>query len=180
MGWVAEKFKEHEDTKNHLDGLWNGLRDSCQIAVSEFVVKIDQLNVERRDCSARGKRCQRITKGTQFIEIFISESDQSVRSALGTDKEIVLAYYRLKHRHRCGKELTPIMKSPFDFGDKFGWRDAVLIVFGVGLFVYLLPVMFAHNHWWTLRAKLLGTFLSDLVTTLWFSIIAWFALKIKP
>ena len=96
MGWVAEKFKEHEDTKNHLDGLWNGLRDSCQIAVSEFVVKIDQLNVERRDCSARGKRCQRITKGTQFIEIFISESDQSVRSALGTDKEIVLAYYRLK------------------------------------------------------------------------------------
>jgi hypothetical protein len=55
------------------------------------------------------------------------------------------------------------MNSPFYAGEKFTWRDATLIAFGSGLFIYLLPMMFAQNHWWTLRAKLLGTFLSDLV-----------------
>ena len=69
------------------------------------------------------------------------------------------------------------VKSPFYYGEKFSWRDATIIAIGVGLFIYLLPEMFAQNHWHSLRTKLLGTFLADATVSAFASTIAFFALK---
>jgi hypothetical protein len=41
------------------------------------------------------------------------------------------------------------MRSPFDFGDKFGWKDAAIFAFFIVIFVYQLPHIFEENHWWT-------------------------------
>ena len=69
------------------------------------------------------------------------------------------------------------MKSPFYYGEKFSWRDAIVLAVGVGLFIYLLPLMFAETHWHTLRTKLLGTFLADLLISAFVATMAFFALK---
>jgi hypothetical protein len=84
MGWVREKIADYKATQQELPRLWNSLRDSIGQSIAEFSDSISRPSVSHADCSARARPCVRISKPGQFIEVFLSTSDQSVKIASGT------------------------------------------------------------------------------------------------
>jgi hypothetical protein len=84
MGWVQKKIREHQQTAESLVPLWNSLRDSVGDAVAEFKTLVSQPGVDHGDCRARGTLCVRVQKPGRFVEIFLSQSDQTIRIAGGS------------------------------------------------------------------------------------------------
>ena len=84
MGWVRDKIADYKVTQKELPRLWNSLRDSIGQSIAEFSDSISRPSVSHADCAARAKPCVRISKPGQFIEIFLSSSDQSIKIASGT------------------------------------------------------------------------------------------------
>lgn len=83
MGWVAQKIEDYKITARSITPLWNSLRDSVGDAVIEFGQSFNMPGVDHSDCRARGRLCIRVQKPGHFIEIFLSESDQSIKLAPG-------------------------------------------------------------------------------------------------
>lgn len=83
MGWIKERAADHRATIAFITPLWNSLRDSIGAAVREFNETFNVPGVDRSDCEARAMPCVRVAKPGQFIEIFLSESGQSIKSVIG-------------------------------------------------------------------------------------------------
>ena len=83
MGWVEQKIADYKATAAALTPLWNSVRDSIGEAVTDFQYGIHMPGVGHTDCRARGKMCVRVQKPGRFIEIFLSDTDQSIKSASG-------------------------------------------------------------------------------------------------
>jgi len=82
MGWVSQRIEDHQKISESLSPLWNTLRDSVGHAITEYKSRVSAI-MDYSDCHARGWMCIRVQKAGSFIEIFLSSSDQKVKSALG-------------------------------------------------------------------------------------------------
>ena len=83
MGWVRQKIADRQTAIMSLTPLWNSLRDSIGDAITEFTGLVSQPGVDYMDCRARGPMCMRVQKPGKFIEVFLSQSDQKVKSSIG-------------------------------------------------------------------------------------------------
>jgi hypothetical protein len=91
MGWVRERIESEVTIAKSIMPLWNTLRDSIGTTVTEYNALTIGSEVNRLDCQARAVPCIRVQKSGAFIEIFLSESDGKVKSAVGAtcaDREI--------------------------------------------------------------------------------------------
>ena len=105
MGWVEHKIADLQATAKSVTPLWNSLRDSIGEAVTDFQYAIHESGVKHGDCKARGKMCVRVQKPDHFIEIFLSEPDQTIQSVIDDGEPQEIARYRLTE-NRSGLEFS--------------------------------------------------------------------------
>jgi hypothetical protein len=107
MGWVEDRFQNDSDFKKFVPQLWDAMRDSIGVAISEFNAHSEDASkkhLEAVDCLSMGHYCRRVTKGHgPSLEIFLQDKKRKlmVRQDGATFKEV--CGYRIK-RDRTGAE----------------------------------------------------------------------------
>jgi hypothetical protein len=107
MGWVEEKFQNDSDFKVFVPQLWDAMRDSIGIAISEFNAHsedVSKKHLEAVDCSSMGSYCRRVTKGYgPSLEIFLQEKKRTLMIKQDGSTFKSICGYRIK-RDRSGAE----------------------------------------------------------------------------
>jgi hypothetical protein len=108
MGWVDDRFQNDADLKKFVPQLWDAMRDSIGVAISEFNAHSEDASkkyLEAKDCTSMGTYCRRVTKGSgpTCIEVFLQEKKRTLalRQDGGTHQKV--CEYRIK-RDRSGAE----------------------------------------------------------------------------
>ena len=87
MGWVKDRFDEQAVYAAEVPRLWNRLRDSIGVAMSEFNERAGGTpnTLGRTDCRAKSDYCTRILKSidNSSIEVYLDERSQSLNASRG-------------------------------------------------------------------------------------------------
>jgi len=86
MGWVEDEFQERSDYEQFVPQLWNAMRDSIGVAVTEFNKHTSDAatnHLTAGDCTAMGKYCRRVAKrfGSVSVEIFLEEKEKALKTS---------------------------------------------------------------------------------------------------
>lgn len=100
MGWVSSRISNQQAFTRGLPIFWDAIRDNIGQAVTEFNESTGGMGghtIDHTDCTARGRRCTRLHKAlnNSAIEIFMNESDKSLRTQLRDGAESTICNYRL-------------------------------------------------------------------------------------
>ena len=106
MGWVEDRFQNDSDFKTFVPQLWNAMRDSVGVAISEFNAHTSDASskyLEAKDCASMGSYCRRVSKGAgpNSIEVFLQEKKRLLE--VKSDGIMPICGYRIK-ADRSGAE----------------------------------------------------------------------------
>jgi hypothetical protein len=142
MGWVGNRIRETEELPKHLPSLWNSMRDSIGMAVSEFKQRYASDAAEEHlsavDCSAMGRFCRRVTKafGSVAIEVFLEEKAGTLNTSawMGLPSSTVCRY-----RLAAGKAEAEFFTDGADGPRTLHVEGACRMALESFIFIKLLP-----------------------------------------
>jgi hypothetical protein len=114
VSWVDDEFKERIAINSGTIALWNAMRDSIGLAVSEYNRRVAETDsqLSRSDCSAKSRFCVRVEmkRKDRFIEIFVEENEPVLNVGSQAEQESrEICRYRV-NADRSGLELY--LKKP--------------------------------------------------------------------
>jgi len=108
MGWVEDRFQNEADFKKFVPQLWNAMRDSIGVAISEFNSHMGDKSgehLEATDCTSMGTYCRRVTRGSGpiSIEIFLNAKTRTLTARQDGATLITVCGYRIRHDRTGGE-----------------------------------------------------------------------------
>jgi hypothetical protein len=99
MGWVEKKFSDQLRLTREIPRLWDQVRDNIGQATLEYNARTDGSgnHLDHTDCMARARLCTRLhqARDGSMIEVFLNESDASLRTVTRDGTENTICHYRL-------------------------------------------------------------------------------------